>query len=297
MKKYICIDIGGTAIKYGMVNEKGNILERKQMATEASKGGPAILAKAVSIVETFVKQEEISGICISTAGMVDVDQGSIFYSAPLIPDYIGTNFKKTMEERFHIPCEVENDVNCAGLAETKSGAAKGCSSALCLTIGTGIGGCIIIDGKVHHGFSGSACEVGYMHMFGSDFQTLGASSILTKKVCERHSDKRKWNGVEIFEAAKNGDEICIRAIDEMCDILGYGIANICYVLNPELVVLGGGIMAQEEFLRPRIQKSLEQYLLPSIAKKTKLAFASHQNNAGMLGAFYHFQERHGESMR
>lgn len=83
----------------------------------------------------------------------------------------------------------------------------------------------------------------------------------------------------------------------MCDILGYGIANICYVLNPEIVVLGGGIMAQEEFLRPRIQKSLEQYLLPSIAKKTKLAFASHQNNAGMLGAFYHFQERHGESMR
>lgn len=114
MKKYICIDIGGTAIKYGMVNEKGNILERKQMATEASKGGPEILAKAVSIVETFVRQEEVSGICISTAGMVDVEQGSIFYSAPLIPDYIGTNFKKTMEERFHILAEVENDVNCAG---------------------------------------------------------------------------------------------------------------------------------------------------------------------------------------
>lgn len=297
MNKYICIDIGGTAIKYGMVDENGNILEKEQMATEAAKGGPAILEKAVSIAETFVNRETITGICISTAGMVDVEQGSIFYSAPLIPNYIGTNFKKTMEEKFHIPCEVENDVNCAGLAEAKSGAAKGCSSALCLTIGTGIGGCIILDGKVHHGFSGSACEVGYMHMFGSDFQTLGASSILTKKVCERHPDKRKWNGVQIFEAAKNGDEICIRAIDEMCDILGYGIANICYVLNPEMVVLGGGIMAQEEFLRPRIEKALEQYLLPSIAKKTKLAFASHQNSAGMLGAFYHFQERHRESKR
>ena len=116
-KKYISIDIGGTAIKYGILTEEGAILERYEMAKEAYKGGPEILKKAEGIVEGFlnsgkVLKEELLGICISTAGMVDTEKGEIFYSAPLIPNYIGTKFKMVMETRFHVPCEVENDVNC-----------------------------------------------------------------------------------------------------------------------------------------------------------------------------------------
>lgn len=289
MKKYVSIDIGGTAIKYGMIQEDGKILIREEMPTEAFKGGPSILQKAVNIVKKYADQTKISGICISTAGMVNVEEGSIFYSAPLIPDYIGTQFKKTMEDMFHVQCEVENDVNCAGLAENISGAAKDSKITLCLTVGTGIGGCIVIDGEVFHGFSNSACEVGYMHMFDSDFQTLGAASILSAKVSEQK--KERWNGYRIFEEAEKGDEICCKAIDEMTDILGRGIANICYVLNPQIVVLGGGIMAQEEFLKPRIRKALDKYLVPSIAEKTTLVMAKHRNDAGMLGAFYHFKNR------
>ena len=270
-KKYISIDIGGTAIKYGILTEEGAILERYEMATEAYKGGPEILKKAEGIVEGFldsgkVLKEELLGICISTAGM---------------------------ETRFHVPCEVENDVNCAGLAEYMSGASKGSKSALMLTIGTGIGGSMVIGGEVYHGCSGSACEVGYMHMEGSDFQTLGAASILTRKVAEwKNEPEENWNGYHIFEEAKKGDELCIRAIDEMADVLGRGIANICYVMNPEVVVLGGGVMAQEEYLRGRIETALRKYLVPSIAKHTKLAFAKHRNDAGMLGAYYHFQNMH-----
>ena len=116
-KKYISIDIGGTAIKYGILTEEGAVLERYEMATEHYKGGPEILKKAEGIVEGFlnsgkVLKEELLGICISTAGMVDTEKGEIFYSAPLIPNYIGTKFKMVMETRFHVPCEVENDVNC-----------------------------------------------------------------------------------------------------------------------------------------------------------------------------------------
>ena len=295
MKKYVSIDIGGTAIKYGLIREDGEILCNHQMPTEAWRGGPAILEKAAEIVETYRKAEEISGICISTAGMVDVERGEIFYSAPLIPDYTGTRFKETMEERFCVPCEVENDVNCAGLAESVSGASKGSRVSLMLTIGTGIGGCMVLDGKVFRGFSGSACEVGYMHMDGSDFQTLGAASVLSKHVAEwKHEKQESWSGYRIFEAAKQGDELCIRAIDEMVHVLGKGIANICYVINPEIVVLGGGIMAQEEYLKERIENALRNWLVPEIAEYTKIAFAKHRNSAGMLGAFYHFlqmQER------
>lgn len=292
VRKYVCIDIGGTAIKYGMIDEDGRILVRGKMPTEAQKGGPSILKKAVDIVAGYQAKETVSGICISTAGMVDVEKGEIFYSAPLIPNYAGTQFKKTMEEKFGLPCEIENDVNCAGLAESVSGAAKGSKITLCLTIGTGIGGCIVIDGNVYHGYSNSACEVGYMHMFDSDFQTLGAASILSAKVAARKGDARdEWNGYRIFEAARNGDTVCRQAIDEMTDVLGRGIANICYVLNPQTVVLGGGIMAQEDYLYPGIRAALDHYLVPDIAEKTTLKMAAHQNDAGMLGAFYHFKNR------
>lgn len=301
MEEYVSIDIGGTAIKYGVINESGTILTRGEMDTEAYRGGSAILEKAVLIAEQFVKERDISGICISTAGMVDTESGMIFYSGPTIPNYTGTRFKQTMEGRFKIPCEVENDVNCAGLAECISGAAKGSKITLCLTVGTGIGGCIVFGHEVYHGYSNSACEVGYMQMFGSDFQTLGAASTLARKVTEAKGNKgmnmsadaeELWDGRRIFDAAKSGDVICCQAIDEMVDILGRGIANICCVLNPQTVVLGGGIMAQEEYLYPRIRAALDRYLQPVISGQTTLKMAEHQNDAGLLGAFYHFKSHH-----
>lgn len=298
MKNYVSIDIGGTAIKYGVLDEKGYILEHDQMDTEASLGGPSILLKAVGIVERYREKYEICGICISTAGMVDTKKGEIIYSGPQIPDYIGTAFKQTMEDKFQVPCEVENDVNCAGLSEHVSGAAKGSSVTLCLTIGTGIGGCMVIGGQVFHGHSNSACEVGYMRVAdGQEFQNLGSASALCRRVTERKEKEGiagKWNGYQIFLAAKAGDVICIEEIDRMVDILGEGIANICYVMNPQVVVLGGGIMAQKEYLLPKFRDSLRKYLLPSIAEKTVLKVAEHGNRAGMLGAFYHFKRMQKE---
>lgn len=296
MKYYVCIDIGGTEIKHCVLQEseegrgRADFIEKGKMPTEAVMGGSFILDKAVSIVQAYRENYEIAGICVSTAGMVDTLKGEIFYAAPLIPNYTGTGIKKRMEEEFHIPCEVENDVNCAGLSEGISGAAKGAKSALCLTVGTGIGGCLLMDGKVYHGFSGSACEVGYMRMRDNDFQTLGAASILVQKAAHRKGEPlEKWDGYRVFEEAKKEDKDCIAIIDEMCDILGEGIANICYVFNPQVVVLGGGIMAQKEYLKGRIEKALSQYLVSSIYERTTLTFAAHKNDAGMLGAYYHYK--------
>lgn len=150
-----------------------------------------------------------------------------------------------------------------------------------MTVGTGIGGCIIIDDKIFRGFYGSACEVGYINVMGHKFVQMAASSILVKKVSEsRLISIDQINGKQIFEEALAGAEDCIQAIDKMVDYLGMGIADICYILNPEIIVLGGGIMAQEEYLSPRIRKSIDRYLIPHIASKTKLAFAQQQNKAG-----------------
>lgn len=293
MKFYVSIDIGGTSIKHGILDENIKFITSGEIATEAQKGGKNILEKVINIVSEYKKEYTLSGICISTAGMVDCEKGEIIHASDLIPNYTGTQIKKTLEDIFSIPCEVENDVNCAGLAEYFSGSAKGSSISLCLTIGTGIGGSIIINDRVFHGFSGSACEVGYMNMFKSKFEDLGATSILVKKVAKlKNCSENHIDGKLIFEMAKNNDEDCIKAIDEMVDILGMGIANICYVINPEVVVLGGGIMAQKDYLYDKIKLSLDKYLIPTISSKTKLEFAKNQNKAGMLGAYYNFISIH-----
>lgn len=292
MKKYIAIDIGGTAIKYGIIGEDGCILERRSMPTESWLGGPGILKKVCCIVEECLSMAPCVGVAVSSAGVVDVEKGEILHSAPLIPDFVGTNYKKTIWERFRLPCEAENDVNCAGLAESVSGAGKDCESMLMLTIGTGIGGCAVLGGKVLHGFCGAACEVGYMHMDGSDFQTLGAASILTRKVAGwKGEPEEAWDGKRVFACAREGDALCVRGIDEMVEVLGTGIANICYVLNPQAVVLGGGIMAQEDYLKEKIDRAVKDRLIPHMASHLQIRFAGHGNDAGMLGAFYHFRQR------
>ena len=178
MKKYISIDIGGTFIKYGLISEDGAIIENHEMPTQAQKGGEEILNKVLKIIENYTKNHQIEGVAISTAGMVDRENGSIRYASDLIPNYTGINFKKTIREKFGLNSSVENDVNCAGLAEYTSGAGKDSKIALILTIGTGIGGCAVINGEVYQGVSGSALEVGYMKINNGTFQSLGSAKSL-----------------------------------------------------------------------------------------------------------------------
>lgn len=293
LKKYIAIDIGGTMIKYGIIDEKSNIIETNETTTEAFKGGKYVFDKVKNICKQYIQNEKMEGICISTAGMVNTQTGEIIYAnSDSMPDYTGINYKKTFQDEFNIPCEVENDVNCAGLCENYAGASKNTHSSLCLTIGTGIGGCIVIDNKVVGGFSNSGAEVGYMNMFGKTFQELASTTTLVEKTAKAMNiDKSDINGKIIFEKAKQGDKICIEQIDSLCDYLAYGIANICYVINPEMVVLGGGIMGQKDYLKPKIENSLKKYLIQPILEKTKLSFAINENQAGMLGAYFNFIAR------
>lgn len=289
MKNYICIDVGGTSIKYGIINENLDFLVTNEIDTEAKKGGENILNKIINIVSYYKDNYNIEGICISTAGMVDCEKGEIIHSSSLIPNYTGTKIKNIIEKKFNIPCEVENDVNCAALAEHFAGGSKGSNISLCLTIGTGIGGAIIINNEVYHGAFGSGGEVGYINMMGSTFQELGASSVLVKKVAKmKNISEKDINGKYIFDKAKEGDLDCIKAIDDLVEVLGQGIANICYIINPQVVVLGGGIMAQKEYLYDKIRSSMDKYLIPFIGGKTKLEFAVNENKAGMLGAYFNF---------
>lgn len=293
MDNYLCIDIGGTSVKYGVYSRNKGFLMENSFPTKAWLGGASIINRTIMVASQIIeKNTDIAGICISTAGMVDCGTGSISYASSLIPEYTGMPVKEIFEQKFSLPCEVENDVNCAALAEYNCGAAKDASSCLCLTIGTGIGGAFVKNGKVFHGFSGSGCEVGYMFLPDGVFQDIASTSALVRKVAERKKmSASSLSGKKIFDLAKNNDQICLEEIDRISAYLGMGIANICYVLNPEIVVLGGGIMVQKELLYDKIRMALDKYLIHSIAENTTLEFAQNQNRAGMLGAFYHFEAR------
>ena len=319
-KQYFALDIGGTKTKYALLGEKGEILSTYEKDTEAQRGGSFILenvkgeirrvlaelkgnppegAQADTKVDakaertTEAKTEPLlSGICISTAGMVDEIKGEIIHAGPQIPEYKGCKWKEEIERRFSIPCEVENDVKCAGLGEYSFGSGKGTSSMLCLTIGTGIGGSFILNGEVYHGTSHSAMEIGYMQIPGGMFQRMASTSALVKRVASRKGEPEElWNGKRIFEEVAKEDKICLEELDRLCDALSIGLSNLCYAFNPECIVLGGGIMEQKDILLPKIWGHLQEHLVPIVAENTRLLAASLGNRAGLLGAYVHFQNR------
>lgn len=319
-KRYFALDIGGTKTKYALLGEKGEILSTYEKDTQAQRGGSFILenvkgeihrvlaelkgnppegAQADTKVDakaertTEAKTEPLlSGICISTAGMVDEIKGEIIHAGPQIPEYKGCKWKEEIERTFSIPCEVENDVKCAGLGEYSFGSGKGTSSMLCLTIGTGIGGSFILNGEVYHGTSHSAMEIGYMQIPGGMFQRMASTSALVKRVASRKGDPEElWNGKRIFGEVAKEDKICLEELDRLCDALSIGLSNLCYAFNPECIVLGGGIMEQKDILLPKIWGHLQEHLVPIVAENTRLLAASLGNRAGLLGAYVHFQNR------
>ena len=295
MMYYICIDIGGTSIKYGVLSEKGEIFIDGTVSTKVTEKENFILSDVKKLVRNILdeyRNYEIKGICISTAGVVNPEKGEIAYAGPTIPKYTGTKIKEELEKEFSIPCEVENDVNCAGLGEYWKGAGKGSNSMVCLTIGTGIGGSVILDGKLLNGIGYTAGEIGYMDVNGSYIQNIASSKYLVEKVQKEKEEKEgitdAITGVDIFELAKKGDEICIAGIDEIISNLAVGVRNIIYLLNPEVIVIGGGITAQKEYLEEKIRKEVNDGMISDMFRKTRIELAQQGNQAGLLGALYNF---------
>lgn len=289
MRKFLAFDIGGTLIKYGVLFENGTFIEKYESPTEAHHGGAAILDKVKKFGELLIKHHDISGVCISSAGQVDSKEGIILYASPLIPHYTGTQLKRELEAFFGLSVEVENDVNCAGLAESWIGTGKDAKSLFCLTIGTGIGGSYIVDNKLHTGHSFSGGEIGYIPIEGSQFEELASTRILIRNVAQRKGvSEGEMNGKLIFDLAKQQDEICIQEINRLVYYLSKGIATITYMMNPEMIIIGGGITEQKDYLFPLIKKQLEKDIIPTILEKTKIKIAQNLNNAGMVGALRHF---------
>ena len=294
----ILIDIGGTAIKSGVSTVEGKLLCSSEIPTEAkAHGGPGIISKVKAIITNALSQEEYKGnikaVGISTAGMVNPEPCEIVYSLPdAIPDYTGVNFKEIIEKEFNLPCTVENDVNCAALGEMWLGGGRGCHDVFCMTIGTSIGGAMIVNGSLVSGASNSAGEIAYMRTPKGILHNLATTTALVKNYATKTLQPvENVNGKIIFDAAENGDKKAQEAILELVDNLTDGICNVVCAQNPQCIILGGGIMVRGNYLRPIIEESLKDKLRPIVFESTKISFANLGNSAGMMGALYNLKQR------
>lgn len=283
--RVVAIDIGGTAIKYGIYAD--SVIENTlEIETEAYKGGEHIFKKVCKIIDSF---NDFEYIAISTAGQVNPKDGYIIFANENIPNYTGLQFKRRLEEIYKIPVFVENDVNAMALGEAKFGAGKKFQNMLCLTYGTGIGGAIILNQELFYGANYSAGEFGSIvthgdvkkrewGFFDGCYEKYASVSALVKKAQE--FDEKYKNGRIIFNdiSKKEIENIINDWIDEVI----LGLVTIIHLFNPEIIILGGGIMEQEYVIN-RINTLIKNRIMPNY-RKVIIKNAELSNTAGMYGA-------------
>ncbi len=285
--KILVFDIGGTSIKYGVCVED-QLQEVKETPTNASLGGRHIVETLISLIK---EQSDYDAIGISTAGQVNSKEGFIIYANQNIPNYTGTQIKKELEELFHVPVTVENDVNAAAMGEAIYGAGKDYKQFLMLTYGTGVGGATVTDKEVYYGSSYSASEFGAIithsdaRLAGNDYfdgcyEKYASTTGLVKMAMEYNPELN--NGRKIFE---NLDDPKVNEIlDCWVDEIMLGLATLTHIYNPPCIILGGGIMVQPLIMK-KIEEKKSRFIMPSFAH-VNLIPAALGNSAGLLGANY-----------
>lgn len=282
--KIVAVDIGGTAIKSALW-DGAELTSKKETETQASLGGAHLMEVVKQIIHTY---HDFDAIGISTAGEVNTEDGSIFYANSNIPDYTGMPVKRIMEEAFGVPTAVENDVNAAALGELYWGAGIGCNDFLCLTYGTGVGGCIVIDKKVYTGAAYSAGSFGGIVLYpdkkaGTDslegcYERCASTTALVNRV--KKVDETLDNGKKIFASMERAE--IKEQIDLWMDDISTGLVTLCNIFNPSRIILGGGVMEQEYVLK-NVQTRVKKQLAPGL-RMVELVPAKLGNAAGMMGA-------------
>ena len=284
----LAIDIGGTMIKYGLVSSDGKILSTNKIKTEASKGLNNILNKIDNIFKGY-KENNPVGIAVSGTGQINGMIGKVIGGNPIIPNWIGTNLVKILEEKYNLPAVLENDVNCVALGEKWIGAGKDLSNFICLTIGTGIGGGIILNNQLFRGENFVAGEFGHTLIKKGEFEQFASTTALIRLVKEKTG--KILNGKEIFDLEKKEIVEYQEVISEWIENLTDGLSSIVYCFNPANIILGGGVIGQGKPLINRIKNSLFKKIGPQFKEKLNIIQAKLGNNAGMIGASYLLLEK------
>ena len=312
MAKRIGIDVGGTNVKIALVDDNGKIIYSNSVPTYAKMGYEYTVNNIKQAIKDLMKEtnttpSDIEGIGFDFPGQVDCKTG-VVKLAPNIPGWVNVPIAQMIEDEFHIPTRIDNDVRCAALGELKFGAGRGCEHFICITVGTGIGSGIVINGKVVRGATNAAGELGHikLQMNGGPICGCGDTGCLEafasgpaivamaqEYIKGGKSTKfREMAAVEggeitpymVAKAAEEGDPVAKRIFEIVGEYIGIGLTSVINLLNPERVIIGGGVAESGELLLGPIRKTIKERAMVVAGNAVEIVPAQLGNSAGVIGA-------------
>ncbi|MDE7333199.1 MAG: ROK family glucokinase [Lachnospiraceae bacterium] len=305
MGKYVFgVDVGGTTVKLGLFSEEGELFDKWEIPTRTQECGRHILPDVAEsirgkIKEKQIKQEEIAGVGVGAPGPID-EEGVVHRAVNL--GWETFSIKETLEDELHVPVRAGNDANVAALGEMWKGGGQGSSDIIMVTLGTGVGGGIITGGKVLTGYAGAGGEIGHIHVDDGEEECCGCGNkgcleqyasatgiarLAKRKLGESGKDSilrgGKVTAKTVFDAVKQKDALAMEVAEEFGKYLGDGLSVIASVVNPETIVIGGGVSKAGEILMDYIKPSFMKNVFHA-NREVKFVLATLGNDAGIYGA-------------
>jgi len=305
-KRYVGIDLGGTNLKLGLVAPDGKLLARHSTPTEADGGPDHVLQRMAQAVRDLCRDAkvplgDVAAIGAAAPGPLDTKTGVVVF-APNLPGWRNIHVRDVLQKQLGRPVILENDANAAGYGEFRCGAGRRVRDMVILTLGTGIGGGIILDGRMRRGVTDTGAELGHMVVhYGGRFCGCGNRGCLeayasATAVVGRTEEaiaagessslakRRGFSCKDVFDAADAGDRLARRIVEETADYLAAGITTILHVLNPEMVVLTGGMMSAGDPFLDRIRRRVKEMAFERASSACEICWSTLGGDAGILGA-------------
>lgn len=298
----LAIDIGGTSVKLGLVDQTGVVHARHEASVSFDGYHTPILTTVLREAHLFLDREgmKVCGIGVSATGQVDDTLGTVIGTNGKIPGYEGSAIKDAFEREFGLETHVLNDANAAALGECFAGRAKGMRHVLMVTLGTGVGGGVVLDGQLFSGTRGIAGELGHFTLYQDGFpcpcgkrgcyESYASTTALVHLAGELTGEK-DLNGRIIFSRAAQGETVMLDALDRWISDIATGLSGLVHIFNPQMILIGGGVSTQEELLMKPLRARVLQTVMPRFAEGLRIESASLGNDAGLIGAAKFFMDK------
>ncbi|RDW19198.1 glucokinase [Oceanobacillus arenosus] len=310
------IDIGGTTVKLGFINAQGDILEKWEIPTNITNAGNAILDDIWNSINNKLAQGNLDngtilGLGVGAPGFIDSKTGYVYEAVNI--GWRDFDLAQKLKEKSGLPVFLENDANLAALGENWIGAGEQAKDMIAITLGTGVGGGIIANGSALNGVNGMSGEIGHITIDPSGYQcncgrkgcleTIASATGIVRQAMDyikSHTDSGlavfyqengKLTAKDIFDLASQGDAGCEEIVNSTTDILGLTIANMCTLINPSMVLIGGGVSKAGDQLLTKITASFEKHALKRIREACEIRIGKLGNDAGIIGGAFLVQQK------
>lgn len=296
---YLGVDIGGTTVKIGILNENGEVLISDKYSVSFDKYETPILSTVLKSIDIFINNNDIKdfeGICVSATGQIDVFKGEVIGTGGNIKNYEGSNIKEELENKYKVKTTVINDANAAVLGEVFIGEAKRYENVLMITIGTGVGGGIVVNNQILNGNLGIGGEIGHFSINNKGkicncgnigcYEQYASMTVLINKV-KNELNIENINGIEIFKQISTNNEMQ-KIVDEWIEDIACGIVSLVHIFNTQMVLIGGAVSEQKELFIEKVEKLVKEKAMKNFTKDLKVLPAKLKNDAGLVGALYYY---------